>query len=665
MISNDHTLKCGNRGKVDGGADTCYNDEDSQKRTGVGAMCGICGFIGKQKGTWNREEVLEEMKESIRHRGPDDGGSWIRGDAALGFRRLSIIDLATGAQPMVNETGDKALVFNGEIYNYRPLREELLQAGHVFATRADTEVLIHGYEEWGSGLLTRLRGMFAFLIWDGERQEVFAARDYFGIKPLHYAMVDGSLVFASEIKAILKYPGYRKELNEEAMEQFLSFQYSAMEESFFKGIYQLPPGSSLHWKAGDASPEIRRYFDPALAPEQGAGEADWAEKVEKALADSVGAHMIADVEVGTFLSGGVDSSLIASEFRGQRAYTVGFGREGGRYSEIHFARQTAQRCRLEHKSREIGEEEFWDAVPDVLYYMDEPLGDASAVPLYFLSTEAARDVKVVLSGEGSDELFGGYRIYCEPESLRRYQRLPLCLRKALAAVARRLPNIRGRQFLIRGSKSLEERFIGNANIFSYEERRELLQNPTAAKNPQEFLAAEYEKNKGLTDAGRMQEIDLRHWLPGDILRKADRMSMAHSLEVRVPFLDRDVFALARRLPPDMKQRGPVTKYIMREVAARHMDADTSARPKLGFPVPIRHWMRGEAGQARLRKAFAGEAARKYFRQEKLEALLQEHLRETADNSRKLWTVYVFCVWYDVYFGGCRTGRDGGRQESTV
>lgn len=614
-------------------------------------MCGICGFIGKHKGTWERESVLEEMKDSIRHRGPDDGGSWIQGDAALGFRRLSIIDLAAGRQPMENETKDKVLVFNGEIYNYKILREELLAAGHVFATQADSEVILHGYEEWGRELPGRLRGMFAFVIWDAERQEVFAGRDYFGIKPLHYAMIDGVFVFASEIKAILKYPEYKKELNEEAMEQFLSFQYSAMEESFFKGIRQLPPGCALHWKGGDSPLEISRYFDPSLEPEQGKSEGEWAEKVENVLGDSVRAHMIADVEVGTFLSGGVDSSLIASEFQGQRAYTVGFGREGGRYSEIHFARQTAERCGLDHKSREILEEEFWDAVPEVLYYMDEPLGDASAVALYFLSTEASKDVKVVLSGEGSDELFGGYRIYCEPESLRRYQRLPLGLRRVLAAIAKRLPNMRGKQFLIRGSKSLEERFIGNANIFSYEERRELLKHPTGAKSPQEFLAEEYAKNKGLTDAGRMQEIDLRHWLPGDILRKADRMSMAHSLEVRVPFLDKDVFALARRLPADMKQQGPVTKYIMRKVSARHMDADTSARPKLGFPVPIRHWMRGEAGLARLRKAFAGEAAQKYFRQEKLEALLQEHLQEKADNSRKLWTVYVFCVWYDVYFGG--------------
>lgn len=612
-------------------------------------MCGICGFVGNRRGSWDREQILEEMKDAIRHRGPDDGGSWMSGSAALGFRRLSIIDLASGAQPMENETGDKVLTFNGEIYNYQELREELIEAGHQFSTRCDTEVLIHGYEEWGSDMLPRLRGMFAFVIWDEAEKELFAARDFFGIKPFYYTIVGENFVYASEIKSILKYPDYRKELNEEALEQFLSFQYSALEETFFKGIYRLEPGSFLRWRAGSIILEIQKYFDPSLKPETGRTEKEWLEDVDQALKDSVKAHEIADVEIGTFLSGGVDSGLIASEFGGQKAYTVGFGQEKSGYNEIQYARVTAEECSLKHKGRRIREQEFWEAVPEVLYYLDEPLGDASAVALYFLSMEASKDVKVVVSGEGADELFGGYRIYCEPEALRRYQMLPKGLRVKLASLAEHFPNWKGRSFLIRGSKSVEERFIGNANIFSWEERRELLQKSAGARSPQDFLEEDYERSLGMADADRMQEIDLRHWLPGDILQKADRMSMAHSLEVRVPFLDRKVFEVTRRLPSHMKQRGRVTKYILRRAAAFRLDADTSKRPKLGFPVPIRHWICSEEGQERMRKAFDGSAAKKYFRQEKLAELLREHIKKQKDNSRKLWTVYTFCLWYDIYF----------------
>ena len=615
-------------------------------------MCGICGFIGKSRNELDREGILEDMKEAIRHRGPDDGGSWLSADAALGFRRLSIIDLDTGAQPMENETGDKIVVFNGEIYNYQELREELLAAGHVFKTRAVTEVLLHGYEQWGEEMLGRLRGMFAFLIWDVRKKEAFGARDFFGIKPFFYTLAAGNLVFASEIKSILKYPEYQPELNEEALEHYLSFQYSGLEESFFKGVYRLDPGCFLRYRVDEGTLDIQRYFEPELQPEKGKSEEDWIREVDDLMKDSVRAHNIADVEIGTFLSGGVDSSMIAAEFEGTRAYTVGFSHEGSRYSEIDFARRTAERCGLSHKGREIQEQEFWEAVPKVLYYMDEPLADPSAVALYFLSKEAAKDVKVVMSGEGSDEFFGGYRIYCEPGSLRGYQRLPKGLRAALAKLALHLPKMKGRQFLIRGSKTIEERFIGNANIFSYEERRQILKHTTDAVSPQDFLAGDYKRTKGMADEDRMQEIDLRRWLPGDILQKADRMSMANSLEVRVPFLDRVLFESARHLPADLKQCKGTTKYVLRQAAKRYLDPETSARPKLGFPIPIRVWMREEkGGYEKIRKVFAGETAGKYFYQDKLLKLLDDHKNGKADNSRKIWTVYAFCVWYDVYF--CR------------
>ena len=373
------------------------------------------------------------------------------------------------------------------------------------------------------------------------------------------------------------------------------------------------------------------------------------------MKESVRLHGQADVEVGAFLSGGVDSAdtaaLLAEEGRDgeKKAYTVGFGLEEEKYDERAKAGKIAKACGLLHKSRLIQEGEFWSAVPEVMYYLDEPLGDPSAVALYFLSREAAREVKAVVSGEGADELFGGYRIYCEPAALEPYQRLPEKFRKAAARLAERLPDVKGKQFLIRGAKSVEERFIGNANIFSWEERRRLLKGAAKAAPPAKLLERDYERTRGMRDADRMQEIDLRHWLAGDILLKADRMSMAHSLELRVPFLDREVFALSRRLPGRQKQRGRVTKYALRQAAAACVPADAAGRPKLGFPVPIRVWLREDFAQEQLRTAFGGPAARKYFHREELLRLLEEHRSGRKDNSRKLWTVYAFCVWYDIYF----------------
>lgn len=617
-------------------------------------MCGICGFIGEEKAMEEKQRILEDMLGTIRHRGPDGKGICMDNTAALGFCRLSLVDPEGGAQPMKNESGDITLVFNGEIYNHRELRSELVRAGHRFSSQCDAEVALHGYEEWGSSLPGRLRGMFAFVIWDSGRRELFAARDFFGIKPLYYMQAGKAFVFASEIKGLLRYPGFIPRLNEEALEQYLSFQYSVLEESFFRGIYRLEPGSWLRFAAGSPVLEIRRIFEPSLEPEQEGkqSEKEWTDLLETALRKSVELHEQADTEVGCFLSGGVDSALSARYFHGNRAYTVGFegnGKKGEGYNEIPQAAATAENCGLKHTKRLIGQEEFWQAAPEVLYYIDEPLGDPSAVALYFLCETASREVKAVLSGEGADELFGGYRIYCEPEALRRWQLLPSGFRRSLAELARRFPERKGRNFLIRGSQSIEERFIGNANVFTCEERRKVLKQPFGAPSPARLLEGDYNRTKRMRDADRMQEIDLRRWLPGDILQKADRMSMAHSLEIRVPYLDKEVFELARRLPGSLKQKGRVTKYILRRVAARSLSAAASERPKLGFPVPLRDWMREDAGYRRVKAVFEGEAARMYFRQEEILRLLEEHRRGRRDYSRKLWCLYAFCIWYEMYF----------------
>lgn len=624
-------------------------------------MCGICGFIEKDtadSSLWQkrppREQILERMMAALIHRGPDQGRSWLSERAALGFRRLAIIDPGGSVQPMVNETEDKVLVFNGEIYNYQALRLELLNAGHRFSSQGDSEVLLHGYEEWGISLPEHLRGMFAFVIWDEKERTLFAARDPFGIKPLYYASADGQFLFASEIKGILPHPACEKRMNPEALEQYLSFQYSVLEDTFFQGIRRLLPGHCLIWRQDDASLWTKRYFTPMLEPEnpkkgKAKSEKEWIDLLDRTIEDSVKAHMVADVEVGTFLSGGVDSSLIASEFTGDKTFTVGYGKEDGYYNEIPLARDLAEELGLEQHNKRISEKEFWEAVPEVMYHMDEPSGDSSAVALYFLSREAARHVRVVVSGEGADELFGGYCIYCEPQSLHLYQKLPTGLRKGIARMASGLPNVRGRSFLMRGAMSLEERFIGNANLFTPKERERLLKCRTKALTPQAFLAGDYTDAGNLDEASRMQYIDLLHWLPGDILQKADRMSMAHSLELRVPYLDREVFGVARRLPAGYKQKGQVSKYLFRKVARKHLPERSSSRKKLGFPVPLGHFLTSEMGNAALLKAFDSPGAKKFFHREALDELMAGRGFGRGNTNRKLWAVYAFLVWYGIYF----------------
>ena len=433
-------------------------------------MCGICGMIGKVD---NKEQILQGMMKAIEHRGPDGSESYIAKEAALGFQRLSIIDLDTGMQPMFNEEGDKVLVFNGEIYNYWILKEMLVQKGHTFRTTSDSEVLLHGYEEFGEGMLSKLRGMFGFAIWDEEKKELFAARDFFGIKPFYYAMIGGTLVFASEIKSILEYPGYERKINEEALEQYLSFQYSVLPETFFKGIYKLLPGHYLTYK--NHVLQVVRYFEASLKPERHESMKHALKDVEDIMRQSVRRHLISDVEVGSFLSGGVDSGLIAAISGCIKTFTVGFCGEGDLYDETEDAKELADTLRLKNSCRYIEKEEFKKAVPEVMYYLDEPSGDASAVALYFLAQEASKEVKVVLSGEGSDEIFGGYNIYREPKMLKLIDWLPLSFRKKLASMAQKLPkSMKGRGYLIRASLPVAERYIGNAYIFHEEEKARLL-----------------------------------------------------------------------------------------------------------------------------------------------------------------------------------------------
>ncbi len=607
-------------------------------------MCGICGFTGNLK---EKEEVLTRMMNKIIHRGPDSAGQHISDGAALGFRRLSIMDLNNGDQPMYNEDKTMVVTFNGEIYNYRPLREELEKKGHVFANNADTEVLLHAYEEYGPDMVKMLRGMFAFVIWDLKTKTLFGARDYFGIKPFYYTKVNGNLVYGSEIKSILEHPEYKKEINPEALENYLTFQYSVLPETFFKGIYKLMPSHYFLFKEGKM--KIVRYFEPKFEPNENYTREELVDKIDEVMQDSVKTHMISDVEVGSFLSSGVDSSYVAASFHGDKTFTVGFDYE--KYNEIDYAKSLSKKIEIDNYSKLITTEEYWNTLPKIQYHMDEPLADPSAIALYFVSNTAAKHVKVALSGEGADEFFGGYNIYHEPMSLHGIQKLPKGFRKAMAAVANAIPfKFKGKSFLNRASKTVEERFIGNAFMFTEKERSRILKKPTGRYNHQTLTRPYYDKVKDQDDVTKMQYIDINFWLIGDILLKADKMSMANSLEVRVPFLDKEVFNLARTIPTKYKVTDQNTKVAMREAAHRYLPDMVAEKKKLGFPVPIRIWLKEDKYYNTVKAAFESEDAARFFKTDEIVKFLDDHRAGKEDNSRKVWTIYMFLIWYKQFFG---------------
>lgn len=612
-------------------------------------MCGFVGFVSDK--SYNKTEIIKKMAETIVHRGPDSDGYFVQDRVALGFRRLSIIDLEGGDQPICSSCGRYVIVFNGEIYNYRELREKLIKDhGLTFKTNSDTEVILNAYKVYKNETAAKLRGMFAFVIYDKEDKTIYGARDYFGIKPFYYGIFDGDLIFGSEIKSFLPYPSFKKEINRDALKMYLEFQYSPMKECMFKNVFKLTPGHYFNYKNGEF--KETPYFEPVFSAKKRSFD-NVVKLIDETILSSIEYHQIADVEVGSFLSGGVDSSYVASTVRKGRikpmkTYSVGFKIDG--FDETGLAKELCNILDIPNKQKNITPEEFFDALPHVQYHSDEPHANLSAVPLYYLSKLASEDVKVVLSGEGADELFGGYDWYIQSTPSKIYKRLPQKMRKTFAKVFSAFPNRHIKTFFTSNAKSVEETYIGQAFIMN-DEMADKITNEKYRSNMtyKDVTASYYEKVKECDDLTKKMYLDMNLWLPYDILLKADKMTMAHSLEARVPYLDREVWALAKTLTSNQKMKGRHTKRAFRCAALSHIPEQWANRKKAGFMVPFRVWIREEQYSKLIKKTFSSEYAKEFFDTEYLNSLLSEHLSEKKNNARIIYTVYSFLIWYEQYF----------------
>ncbi len=609
-------------------------------------MCGIVGFADKKKKK-EKAKIIKDMADMIIHRGPDGEGYYTDDYVALGHRRLSIIDVAGGAQPIYNEDKSLAVIFNGEIYNYQALKKELEEKGYHFQTKTDTEVLLHGYAEWKDELYEKLRGMFAFVIYDMKNHELIGARDHFGIKPFYYYYHDGEFLFGSEIKSFLAHPNFQKELNTDPLKMYLIFQYSIKEETFFKNVFKLKPGHFFHYKDGNLT--IDSYFSVSYAPSKKKMET-MADELEKVLEDSIYYHQTtSDVEVGAYLSGGVDSSYVVSVGKPEKTFSVGFSYAG--FDETDYAKDLSEQLGISNVRKKISAEDFFEALPEVEWHTDEPHANLSTVPLFYLSELTRKEVKVALAGEGSDEMFGGYNEYNDPMLLRWYLHLPLFMRKGIRNVCRHLPHFPGRNTLIKYGLPFNERYIGHGSFMESDEANELLADSLKNKETiADVLEPVYKNVKHESELTKKMYIDFHFWLPQDILLKADKMSMAHSIELRTPLMDIEVFNYARTLPNKYLLRKGQTKYIFRKVAAKKIPSEWSNRRKCGFPVPFSKWIREDKFYQLVRDEFTKGYVSKYFDQAMILKLLEEHHQGKKNHGRKIYNIYCFLVWYDQYFG---------------
>lgn len=607
-------------------------------------MCGIVGFIDK-KNKQEKKKILNEMMDRIVHRGPNSKGEYVDSDVAIGFRRLSIIDLEGGSQPIYNENNDMLITFNGEIYNFKELRKELEKKNHIFKTNTDTEVILHGYEEYGSEIVKKLRGMFSFVIYNKKTKELFGARDHFGIKPFYYYKSDDLFIYGSEIKSFLPHPDFKKELNEEALKPYLTFQFSSLNETFFKNVFKLKEGHMFTYKDGKLN--IEKYYDVKYEAEN-KSEEEFVKEINEKIEKSVECHKVSDVKVGAFLSGGVDSSYIVSTLMPNKTFTVGFERE--HFNEIDQAKGLSDILKIENVNKVITPDEFFDNLEDIMYYSDEPHANLSAVPLYFLSKMTRDYVTVVLSGEGADELFGGYESYAITKRDLKYRKLPKCIRHTLGKIAFNRPWFHGRKFLVRNGLDVEEYYTGSSFIFNEFEKKNILKPKyLKGKNFREITKPYFDKVKDKGEIEKMQYLDMHLWMVEDILLKADKMTMANSIELRVPILDRVVMDTARKIPTNLKITENTTKYVFRKAAFKKLPEEWAKRPKWGFPVPFHYWIKEDKYYNKVKDMFSEEFVNEFFNQKNILKMLEDHKNNKAPNGRKIYVIYTFLIWYKRYF----------------
>lgn len=599
-------------------------------------MCGIVGFVSNEK---NKLNILRDMMNTIKHRGPDGFGTFIDDFIALGHNRLAIIDINDGIQPQYNEDKSLVIVFNGEIYNYKELMKILKKKGHKFSTKSDTEVILHAYEEWKNDTPKHLRGMFAFAIYDKLNKELFIARDPSGIKPLYYAKFDNTFMFASEIKALKAHPNFKSICNEELLSSYLCFGFNASNESMFKNVYNLEPGTYLIYKNEKITK--KRYFHFTFT-----NKSCSITDVQNAVKDSIEHHLISDVEVGSFLSSGIDSSYIVSLANIKKNYTVGY--DNLHFSEIKYANELSTMLNQTNKSKIITKEEYLSALPKVIASLDEPLADPSAIAMYFCAEIASRDLKVVLSGEGADELFAGYLTYMEETSMSFYMKIPFFIRNIASKIATLFPDIKGLNFIYRRGRKIEDEYIGINRICRNSEPTKIVKLKNQVK-PQNITREYYEQYSHCTNLQKRQMIDFNLILAKDFLPAIDRNCMMFGLEARTPFLDQEVFKVASTLTDEDKLNKNTTKYILREAAKSAIPNGAYKKKKLGFPVPLKEWMKEPDYYQEMLNKFSSSTAAKFFNQKKIIKLLKKYQNNKYDNYKFLWSIYVYIIWYDLYF----------------
>jgi asparagine synthase (glutamine-hydrolysing) len=626
-------------------------------------MCGIAGFVdaGRLAADTAASSRLDaefalvhRMCEVIRHRGPDDEGIHVEPGVGLGMRRLSIIDLAGGRQPIHNETESIWIVFNGEIYNYRELRGELEARGHVFATSSDTESIVHAYEEWGEEAFARLRGMFGIALWDRPNRTLLLARDRSGIKPLYYVEHAGRLAFGSEIKSLLAGGAFEPRLDPAALDHYLAFLYTPRDGSIFEGVRKLPPGHLLRWR--DGAIDVRQYWRIGAAEPFRGDEREAVGALERVLADAVRAHMVSDVPLGAFLSGGVDSSAVVgfmarASSRPVQTFSIGF--DDPAFDELEHARTVARHFGTEHHEFVVRPDAL-SILERLVWHFDEPFADSSAIPTWYVSEIARQHVTVVLSGDGGDELFGGYDRYLPHPRVAQFDRLPVPgLRRLAALVWPHLPHgAYGRSLLRHVAQDDQHRYIDAITLFQPDERLALYTNDmrqrlsTAAERR---LASHFDRFGALPLQGRMMRVDFETYLPEDVLTKVDRMSMAHSIESRVPLLDNEVIDFAATLPSRFKINGRTRKHVLKEVLRPMLPAGIIDRRKQGFGVPLAGWFRGGLTSIFSDVLTSARARQRgYFDARFIDRLIREHLSGTRDHSLRLWQLLVLELWHREY-----------------